>query len=141
MGTFNSKEYAFCDVQVTILGRPITGLRGIEYTVKKTKEALYGAGVNPKSIQHGRREYEGTLTVLQSELEALNRAAKEAGHTDALDIEFDAVVTYLNEGILTTDIVRCASITEFPKGMKEGDLYSEHALPFIALGIDTNVTA
>lgn len=141
MGTFNSKEYAFCDVQVTILGRPITGLRGIEYTVKKAKEALYGAGVNPKSIQHGRREHEGTLTVLQSELEALNRAAKEAGHTDCLDIEFDAVVTYLNEGVLTTDIVRCASITEFPKGMKEGDLYSEHALPFIALGVDTNVTA
>lgn len=141
MGTFNSKEYSYCNIQVTILGRPLTGLRGIEYTVKKAKEALYGAGVNPKSIQHGRREYEGTLTVLQSELEALNRAAKEAGHTDALDIEFDAVVTYLNEGILTTDIVRCASITEFPKGMKEGDLYSEHALPFIALGIDTNVTA
>ena len=138
---FNSKEYAYCDVAVTMLGRPVTGLRGIEYTVKKAKEALYGAGVNPKSIQHGRREYEGTLTVLQSELEALNRAAKEAGHTDALDLDFDIVVTYLSEGVLTTDIIRCASITEFPKGMKEGDLNSEHALPFIALRIDTNVTA
>lgn len=139
--TFNSKEYSYCDIQVTVLGRVLTGLRGIEYTAKKTKEAVFGAGVTPKSIQHGRREYEGTLTVLQSELEALNRAAKEAGHTDCLDIEFDIVVTYLSEGVLTTDIVRCASITEFPKGLKEGDLYSEHALPFIALGIDTNVTA
>lgn len=139
--TFNSKEYSYCNMAVTVLGRPIAGLRGLEYTTKKSKEALYGAGVNPKAIQHGRREYEGTLTVLQSELEALNRAAKEAGHTDCLDIEFDIVVTYLSEGVLTTDIVRCASITEFPKGLKEGDLYSEHALPFIALGIDTNATA
>lgn len=141
MSTFNSKEYAYCDMNVTVLGRVITGLRGMEYTAKKAKEALYGAGVNPKSIQHGRREYEGTLTVLQSELEALNRAAKEAGYTDVLDLEFDIVVTYLSEGILTTDIVRCASITEFQKGLKEGDLNSEHSLSFIALKIDVNVTA
>lgn len=138
---FNSKEYSYCDVQATILGRPLTGLRGIEYTAKKSKEALFGAGVNPKSIQHGRREYEGTLTVLQSEMEALNRAAKEAGYTDCLDLEFDIVVTYTSGETVTTDIIRCASITEFPKGMKEGDLNSEHALPFIALGIDTNLTA
>ncbi|MCM1042377.1 MAG: hypothetical protein NC396_08150 [Bacteroides sp.] len=137
---FNSKEYSYCDVQATVLGRPLTGLRGIEYTAKKSKEAVFGAGINPKSIQHGRREYEGTLTVLQSELEALNRAAKEAGHTDCLDLEFDIVVTYTNSDTIATDIIRCASITEFPKGMKEGDLNSEHALPFIALGIDTNVT-
>ena len=138
---FNSREYSYCDVQATILGRPLTGLRGIEYTAKKSKEAVFGAGINPKSIQHGRREYEGTLTVMQSELEALNRAAKEAGYTDCLDLEFDIVVTYTSGETVTTDIIRCASITEFPKGMKEGDLNSEHALPFIALGIDTNVTA
>ena len=138
--TFNSKEYSYCDVQATVLGRPLTGLRGIESTAKKAKEAVFGAGVNPKSIQHGRREYEGTLTVLQSELEALNRSAKESGCVDCLDLEFDIVVTYANAGVIATDIIRCASITEFPKGMKEGDLNSEHALPFIALGIETNVT-
>ncbi|MCH5243406.1 MAG: hypothetical protein J1F29_00710 [Lentimicrobiaceae bacterium] len=138
---FNSKEYSYCDLQATILGRPLSGLRGIEYTAKKAKEAVFGAGINPKSIQHGRREYEGTLTVLQSELEALNRSAKEAGYTDCLDLEFDIVVTYISGEMVTTDIIRCVSITEFPKGMKEGDLNSEHALPFIALGIETNVTA
>ena len=129
------------NINVVVLGRTLTGLRGIEYTPKMNKELLYGAGVNPKAIQSGRREYEGTLTVLQSELEALNRAAKEAGYTDCLDLEFDIVVTYVSDGVISTDIVRCASITEYPKGMKEGDLYSEHALPFIALRIDTNVTA
>ena len=138
---FNSKEYSYVNINVVVLGRTLTGLRGIEYTPKMNKELLYGAGVNPKAIQSGRREYEGTLTVLQSELEALNRAAKEAGYTDCLDLEFDIVVTYAASGVVSTDIVRCASITEFPKGMKQGDLYSEHALPFIALRIDTNVTA
>lgn len=137
----NSKEYDWTKISVVILGRTVAGLRGIEYTAKMAKEALHGAGVNPKAVQSGKREYEGTLTILQSELESLNRAAKEAGYTDCLDLEFDIVVTYAASGVVSTDIVRCASITEFPKGMKEGDLYSEHALPFIALRIDTNVTA
>lgn len=137
----NSKEYDWTKISVVVLGRTVAGLRGIEYTAKMAKEALHGAGVNPKAVQSGKREYEGTLTILQSELEALNRAAKEAGYTDCLDLEFDIVVTYAASGVVSTDIVRCASITEFPKGMKQGDLYSEHALPFIALRIDTNVTA
>lgn len=138
---FNSKEYDWTKISVVVLGRTVAGLRGIEYTAKMAKEALHGAGVNPKAIQSGKREYEGTLTILQSELESLNRAAKEAGYTDCLNLEFDIVVTYAASGVVSTDIVRCASITEFQKGMKEGDLYSEHALPFIALRIDTNVTA
>lgn len=137
----NSKEYDWTKISVVVLGRTVAGLRGIEYTAKMAKEALHGAGVNPKAIQSGKREYEGTLTILQSELESLNRAAKEAGYTDCLNLEFDIVVTYAASGVVSTDIVRCASITEFQKGMKEGDLYSEHALPFIALRIDTNVTA
>lgn len=137
----NSKEYDWTKISVVILGRTVAGLRGIDYKAKMAKEALHGAGVNPKAVQSGKREYEGTLTILQSELEALNRAAKEAGYTDCLDLEFDIVVTYAASGVVSTDIVRCASITEFPKGMKQGDLYSEHALPFIALRIDTNVTA
>lgn len=138
---FNSKEYDWTRINVVVLGRTLPGLRGIDYKAKMAKEALHGAGVNPKAIQSGKREYEGTLTILQSELEALNRAAKEAGYTDCLDLEFDIVVTYAASGVVSTDIVRGASITEYPKGMKEGDLYSEHALPFIALRIDTNVTA
>ena len=137
----NSKEYDWTKISVVILGRTVAGLRGSDYKAKMAKEALHGAGVNPKAVQSGKREYEGTLTILQSELEALNRAAKEAGYTDCLDLEFDIVVTYAASGVVSTDIVRCASITEFPKGMKQGDLYSEHALPFIALRIDTNVTA
>ncbi|MEG1763347.1 MAG: hypothetical protein RR256_07050, partial [Bacteroidales bacterium] len=72
--SFNSKEYTFCDMQVVLFGKPIWSLRGIEYTSKKSKEILYGAGRNPHSVQHGKREYEGTLTLLQSDLIALDRS-------------------------------------------------------------------
>ena len=137
---FNSKEYTYCDIQVFLLGRPVGVLRGNEYKTKKAKEALFGAGRYARSIQHGKREYEGTLTVLQSELIALDRAAVEAGKTDILDLDFDIVVSYTSEsGILTVDRIVGASITDTTRSMKEGDLNMEVELPFIALRVKQNV--
>lgn len=140
MSSYNSKEYTYCDITVFLLGRPVGGLRGIEYKSKKNKEAIFGAGRKARSIQHGKREYEGTLTILQSELTALDRAAVEAGYEDCLDLDFDIVVTYLSpNGIVSTDRIIQASVSEAPKGMKEGDMNMEIALPFICLDIEKNV--
>ena len=137
---FDSKEYDFCDIQLFLLGRFVGGLRGIEYKVKKAKTALYGAGRYARGVQHGKREYEGTITVLQSELIALDRAAKEAGKKDILDLDFDIVVSYISEGlIVTTDKIVGASISETPRGMKEGDANMEIALPFVMLNVLQNV--
>lgn len=138
--TFNSSEYTFCDLSVVALGRTIGGLRGIEYSSKKTKEVLYGAGNKGRGIQHGKREYEGTLTILQSELTALDFAAVESGREDCLDFDFDIIVTYASpEGIVSVDRIVCASITEAKKGLKEGDMNMEIALPFIALDVKKNI--
>lgn len=140
MATFNSKEYAWVDVNVVLLGKPVVGLRGIEYKSKRQKEALYATGKKARGIQMGRKEYEGTVTVLQSELIAMQAAAKAKGYDDVTDLEFDIIVSYVSEsGVVQNDKVVNASITEAPNNMKEGDLYSEHALPFIACDVEYNV--
>ena len=140
MATFNSKEYAWVDVNVVLLGKPVVGLRGIEYKSKRQKAALYATGKKARGIQMGRKEYEGTVTVLQSELIAMQAAAKAKGYDDVTDLEFDIIVSYVSEsGVVQTDKVVNASITEAPNNMKEGDLYSEHALPFIACDVEYNV--
>ena len=140
MATFNSKEYAWVDVNVVLLGKPVVGLRGIEYKSKRQKEALYATGKKARGIQMGRKEYEGTVTVLQSELIAMQAAAKAKGYDDVTDLEFDIIVSYVSEsGVVQTDKVVNTSITEAPNNMKEGDLYSEHALPFIACDVEYNV--
>lgn len=140
MASFNSKEFAWVDVNVVLLGRPVSGLRGIEYKSKRTKEALYATGRKARGIQMGRKEYEGTITVLQSELIAMNAAAKQAGYDDITDLEFDIIVSYISEsGVVQTDKVIGASVTEAPNSIKEGDLYSEHALPFIACDVEYNI--
>ena len=140
MGKFNSKEYAWIDVNVVMLGKPVTGLRGIEYKSKRQKEALYATGKKARGIQLGKKEYEGTITVLQSELIAMQATAKAKGYDDITDLEFDIIVSYIPEGgVVQTDKVVNASITEAPNSIKVDDLYSEHALPFIACDVEYNV--
>lgn len=138
--TFNSNEYAWIDVQVVLLGRPVVGLRGVEYKVKRQKEALFAMGSKARGIQKGKKEYEGTITLLQSELIALDRAAQEAGYEDITDLDFDVIVSYMPQNlVITTDKIVGVSITETPRAMKVDDLQMEIALPFIALDIQTNV--
>jgi len=140
MVKINNKEYAWGDITVVVLGRSVIGITGIEYTTKKNKEARFGAGREPKSIQHGRREYEGKLTLMQSEVIALNKAAQMSGQKDILDVDVDIIVAYIGDNnIITTDKITCASFSELPKGMKEGDLQSEHAMAFVALDIENDI--
>ena len=46
---FNSREYAWVDVNVVMLGREVVGLRGIEYKSKRQKEALFASGRKARS--------------------------------------------------------------------------------------------
>lgn len=140
MTRINGNEYVWGDLKVVLLGREVTGLRGIEYKVKRQKEVLYASGIKGRSVQKGKKEYEGTITLLQSELIALDRAAQEKGYEDITDIDFDVIVSYVpDNGIVTTDKVVNVSITEIPRGMKLDDLQMEIALPFIALDVESNV--
>ncbi|KAA6346437.1 hypothetical protein EZS27_006087 [termite gut metagenome] len=137
---FNSKEYSWADIKVVLLGREVTGIRAVEYKTKHQKELLYAAGRKARSVQWGKKEHEGTITVLQSELIALDNAAKAKGWDDVTDMDFDIIVSYISSsGIVSTDKILQASITEIPKSFKEGDLFLEVALPFIALHIEHNV--
>lgn len=139
MATFNSYEYAWKDLTVAILGRQVGGIRGVEYATKHQKEVLFGAGQKGRSIQRGKKEYSGTITLLQSELIALNKAAQEKGFDDITDVDFDLIVSYAPaEGTVTTDKILNVSVSEIPSGLKEGDLQQEHALPFIALDVQYN---
>lgn len=134
---FNSKEYEWADVSAIIAGRPVTGLRGVEYKSSQEKEPLYAKGNKPHGIQRGNKSYSGTITLLQSELEAL----EEAAGGDALDARFNIVVSYgnpTNGDVIKTDLLVGVEITEVPKGLKQGDKFMEVALPVIMLDVKKN---
>lgn len=132
--SFNSREYEWSDVAVVMAGRMVTGIRGISYTSSQEKEALYAKGNRPHSIQRGNKSYSGSIRLLQSELDALEAAARG----DVLDVSFNVVVSYGNPAkgdVITTDILMGCEITEVPKSINQADKFMEIELPLIILDI------
>ncbi len=129
---FNSREYQWSDITLTVGGRIIEGLRAIEYKDTKEKEALYGKGDQPISIQHGNVSHEGSLTVLRSEYQAL----RDAGGGTILDMQVDITISYGDPAkgdVMKTDKLIGVEFTEEPDSFSQGDKNSEHQLPFIFL--------
>lgn len=134
---FNTREYEWADVSVVVAGRMVTGIRGVSYTSSQEKEALYGKGNKPHAIQRGNKAYSGSIKLLQSELEALERAAGG----DALDASFNIIVAYGNPSkgdVITTDLLKGCEITEIPKGLSQNDKFMEIELPIVMLDVIRN---
>lgn len=134
---FNTREYEWADVSVVVAGRMVTGIRGVSYTSSQEKEALYGKGNKPHSIQRGNKSYSGSIKLLQSELDALEIAAKG----DVLDIAFNVIVSYGNPtkgDVISTDLLIGCEITEIPKGLNQNDKFMEIELPLTMLDVKMN---
>lgn len=126
----NTREYEWSDVTVVLAGRLVTGLRGVKYSAKQEKELLHAKGNKPHSIQRGNKTYNGEITLLQSEYEAL----KQASGGDILDASVDIVASYGNPtagDVITTDVLIGVEFTEDNTEWKQGDKFQEKTLPFL----------
>ncbi|ASZ11095.1 hypothetical protein KTO58_19760 [Chitinophaga pendula] len=136
--TFDSREYEWADLTLMLGTRDVTGFRGITYTEKVERELIYGKGAYPHSIQSGNISYEGELTLLQSEYEALVKAGKGS----VMSLTLDANLSYGNPvkgDPMTTDRIVGLRFTESKKEFKQGDKYMEISLPFIFLRLSGQV--
>ena len=130
----NTREYEWSDVTVVLAGRLVTGLRGVKYSAKQEKELLHAKGNKPHSIQRGNKTYDGDITLLQSEYEAL----KKASGGDILDASMDIVAAYGNPSagdVVTTDMLIGVEFTEDNTEWKQGDKFQEKTLPFIFIDL------
>lgn len=135
---FNSREYEWADIALMMGGRDVTGIRGIKYSEKIEREAVYAKGRYPHSIQSGNVAYEGEVTLLQGEYEALVKAGKGS----VLNLTLNAVVSYGNysEGdVMVKDRIEHIRFTEAGKEFKQGDKNLEVTLPFVALRVQNQV--
>ena len=133
---FNTKDYRFADISVSLFSQTLTGFRGVSYKKKQEKELLHAAGDKPVGVQRGNITYEGELTLLKSDYDALNVAARAAGYDDILGLPgFPIVLAYTNDTQITTDTLLNVEFMEFDEGMKQGDKFKEMSLPIIFTGI------
>ena len=129
---FNSREFEWADISLVVAGRNLVGFRGIKYSEKQEKEAIYAKGNKPHSIQAGNISYEGELTLLQSEYETLRLAMGGS----ILHGELTIVVTYGNPSKgdqMVTDVLSGCQFTEDGTEWKQGDKFQEKSLPILFL--------
>lgn len=93
----NGQTYGWTDLDVVILGRRIVGIQAINYTDEQEMESIYGAGNKPIGIGRGPITFEGSITLLKSEVEALQAAVPLSGRIQEIP-PFDIVVHY-NTGV------------------------------------------
>lgn len=131
---FDSRQYEWADLSLVLGGKDHTGIRGVKYSEKAEKEAVFAKGRHAHSIQTGNIAVEGEITILQSDYEAL----VASGGGSVLGLNLDGIFSYGNPALgdpIITDRVVGISFTEAPKEFKQGDKFMELTLPFIALRV------
>lgn len=134
----NDREYEWGDLTLILGGRDLVGFRGIKYTNKIEREAVYAKGSKARSIQSGNEAVEGEIKMLQSEYEAL----VQAGKGTVLSLMLDAIVCYGNPAkgdAMITDRLEGIRFTEAAKEFNQGDKFGEVTLPFLALDLKNQV--
>lgn len=134
---FDSKEFSWANVEIAMLGRVLTKVRGVKYASKKEKEFLHARGEDPHSIQSGNKTYEGELKLLQSEMEAIQRQLNPT--EDITDLTgVNITVAYVPKvGVnIVTHVLKGVEFMEDPREMNQGDKFQEITLPIMFLGRD-----
>ena len=134
MSDYSSKNYDWNDISIAVGGRIIEGVEDIEYTKKQDKGVLRGRGGKAHKITRGNKDFEGKITLWQSEVEAM---IKDAPNKDLLSLSFDIIWSFVPDdgGATVTDVLTTCEITEYKKAMKQGDKNMLIELPFIFLDV------
>lgn len=129
----DSKLYSWADIDIRIGGVPVTTAQEISYKEEQTKEVVYGKGNEPIATQRGQKKYDGSITLLQNEYEAIVESTKSKS---ILDAHFDVVVTYGNPengDVLVTDVLQGCEFTSAENKIANTETHMKVQLPFIFL--------
>ncbi len=138
--SFNSTEFAWKDLTITVMGRTLERIMEISYDVEEDKKQIYGRGKKVRGIQGGNEKPMGSITIGQSEMESLIRKAQETNPNGKLtDLSFDIQIHYRKGTDLVKDRIVGAEFTKNPKDFKQGDAAMDIKLAFICMDILYNV--
>lgn len=129
----NGTEYAYEDVEISLMTRSLLGAVRISYGVNRAYSNIRARGNRPMKRGRGAKDAEPvTLVILQSELEAL-QASMPPG-TDPTDLApFTITVKYGPVlGQVVRDIIPYCQITRVVKGLGTDDDHMEVSLDIIS---------
>lgn len=137
---FSTKECAWAQTSLKILGRTVEGLKGFEFNKEIEKELVYAAGDEAIDITAGNKKVEGSLTVLKFEHDLLTDAAQLAGYDDITEVPHVATVITCAFKLNATAPIRTITVfgvafTKWGIGMQQNAKFTDVSLPFLATKI------
>ncbi|TNE29202.1 MAG: hypothetical protein EP346_06990 [Bacteroidetes bacterium] len=135
----NGTRHSWASVEMNILGRVVTGITAFSYKKTQNKTNIYGAGDEVVARGRGNKEYEGSITLLKYEADAIRDALPKG--KELTDIApFPIVASYITEGdTMRTDVVRFCEFIEENTDVKQGDTSIEEVFPLIVGKVSKNV--
>tara|TARA_R110000744_G_scaffold234152_1_gene352046 strand:- start:50 stop:514 length:465 start_codon:yes stop_codon:yes gene_type:complete len=133
-----SVEYGWSHIQVLINNVPLSGIVGLDYEETTDTQNVYGASNLPIARSFTNHEFTGTLTLLNSEISALQDAARLQGigsgdYTSLLP--FTIIVSYIpttgGEGLPRVDILEEVQFNSNSRGMSQNDPTIETSIDLI----------
>jgi alanine racemase len=127
----NGVEYSWADITLNLLGVPVAGITAISYKKSKVKENVYGAGSKPVSRGYGNETYEGSITFLMTELQALRKAAPDGDITKIPPFAIPVAFLPENSVNVVLHTLRNVEFMEDSVSSKQGDTKIEVEIPLI----------
>lgn len=91
---FNSTEWAWRDMSISLNGVLLGKVTKLTYKTARESEHLYGAGDDPFDINPGNKAYTGEMETYGTVIANMNRAAQAAGYDDLTDVPWTISVSY-----------------------------------------------
>lgn len=128
---------------MVVNGRPTIKFRAISWTTTRTTTDIYASGDEANTRYKGNKAYTGSITLLQSDIEALieDAQAQFGPNADPTDLTFNVTVAFARTVALPikTHRLQFCDITEFEMGMEQDDPFMEVELPIMIGKIQYNV--
>ena len=116
----NGIEYGWGDIILLIGGVEVSGITAIEYSDEQEVTNIYGAGRKPVARGKGRITCTGKITLLTSEVVAL-QANSTTGRLQDI-APFDVQVSYLpDSGKIVHDVIKNCQFNTNSRKWAEGD--------------------
>lgn len=138
---FSTKECAWAQVSMKLLGSTVIGMRSFEFKENIEKELIYAAGQQAIDITMGNEGASGTITLLKYEFDKITDAAQAAGYKNILSVPHPLIIVTVSFKLSPTSGIRIIetpfgiAFTDDTLAMQQNAKMMEVPLPWISQGL------
>ncbi|WP_165027094.1 hypothetical protein [Dysgonomonas sp. ZJ279] len=135
--------FSWSEYRLFMGGRFVTGVRGFKYKKSREIEAIYAEGDEPADEGFGNKAYEGEITILQNELEAIiaSSPGNDPFSLPAITIVHSYTPKNKPGGKIVVDVCQRVYFKEIEKAMEQGKTFMEITTPMYVGSIRYNTVS